>query len=141
MVATDLEKIFSNPPMIYRGTELWMLNDRLDDAELRRQVKEMAEKGFYSFIARTYLGLKSDYPGPGFMGKMRTIIDAAREYGMKVFLQAGYMPAAVVGLPAEFSMKKITAFPCTGGTWKARRFAGITGSVTVLCAQICSWTC
>ena len=43
------------------------------------------------------------------MGKMRTIIDA-REYGMKVFLQAS-MPAAVLGLPAEFSNEKITAFP------------------------------
>lgn len=102
-----IDQAFKEPPKIYRGTELWMLNDRLEDSELHRQIKEMSEKGFYSFIARTYIGLKSDYPGPEFMKRMKTIIEAAKKYDMKVFLQAGYMPEAVLGLPGEYSLKNI----------------------------------
>ncbi len=106
----NLQLAFQSPPPSFRGTELWMLNDRLDDQELRFQIREMSEKGFYSFIARTYIGLKSDYPGPQFMARMKTIIEAAREYNMKVFLQAGYMPEAVLDLPPEYAMQHLTAF-------------------------------
>jgi hypothetical protein len=112
---------FKDPPKFFRGTELWMLNDRLEDDELRRQIYQMSEQGFYSFIARTYIGLKSDYPGPAFMQRMRTIVDAAREYGMKVFLQAGYMPEAVLDLPEEFALTNIHTYaaddPAQAGEW------------------------
>ena len=51
---------FSMPDLEYRGTDLWMLNDKLEDAELKRQIKEMKDKGCGSFIARNIPGLKSD---------------------------------------------------------------------------------
>ena len=54
---------FKHPKDIYRGTDFWMLNGRLNDEDIVSQLKEMKDKGVYSFIARTYLGLKSDYPG------------------------------------------------------------------------------
>ncbi|HHV97584.1 MAG TPA: hypothetical protein GXX37_14175 [Clostridiaceae bacterium] len=94
---------FKHPASIHRGTELWMLNDQLEDDELKRQISEMKKQGFYSFIARTYVGLSSDYPGKDFMHKMRVIVDTAREYDMKVFLQAGYMPGGVLGLPDQYT--------------------------------------
>ena len=69
-----------------------MLNDALSDDEIDFQLSEMKNQGIASFIARTYIGLKSDYPGPGFTEHMRTIVEGARKYGLKVFIQAGYMP-------------------------------------------------
>ncbi len=92
---------FQSPNPFYRGTDLWMLNDRLEEEELRRQIRQMHDKGFHSFIARTYNGLISDYPGEEFLSHMGVIIDEAKKHGMKVFLQAGYMPAACVDLPRD----------------------------------------
>lgn len=94
---------FKNPSPMHRGTELWMLNDKLEEEELKRQIQEMKKQGFYSFIARTYIGLASDYPGENFMHNMRVIVDQAREQEMKVFVQAGYMPGGVLGLPGQYT--------------------------------------
>ena len=96
-----------------------MLNDKLEDEELIRQLSEMKKAGVYSVIARTYIGLKSDYPGPEFKKKMRLVVDTATELGMKIVLQAGYMPEAVLGLPADHALRYI--YPVKEGEEKGRR--------------------
>ena len=96
------QSIFQNPPDSCRGTDFWMLNDRLDDNELVRQLEEMHAQGVASVIARTYIGLKSYYPGPDWMQKMHVVVDAAKRLGMTIFMQAGYMPEAVLDLPPEY---------------------------------------
>lgn len=101
------KEAFRNPQDIFRGTDFWMLNGSLSDEEIVYQLTEMRDKGVYSFIARTYLGLKSDYPGPDFKAKTKLIIDTSRELGLKVFLQAGYMPEAVLGLPENAALRYI----------------------------------
>ncbi|MBQ8409009.1 MAG: hypothetical protein IJY39_09115 [Clostridia bacterium] len=95
---------FKSPEKIYHGTDFWMLNDALEPDELVRQLREMKKQGVYTFIARTYIGLKSDYPGEDFKSKLRVIVDTARELDMKLFLQAGYMPEDVSGLPREYAL-------------------------------------
>lgn len=92
---------FKQPLQKYRGCDLWMLNDELDDKELEFQIEEMKDKGFGCVIARTYNGLKSDYPGEDFMHKMDVIINKAKEVGLQIVLQAAYMPKACVGLSKE----------------------------------------
>lgn len=103
-------KSFVNPDKIYHGTDFWMLNDKLESDEIVRQLNEMKKQGVYTFIARTYVGLKSDYPGPDFQSKLRVIVDTAKELDMKVFLQAGYMPEDVTGLPEEYSLNYIKVY-------------------------------
>lgn len=98
---------FRNPADIFSGTDFWMLNDALTKEGIEAQIAEMKDKGVYSFIARTYIRLKSDYPGKDFMSKMRMIVDAAKANGMKVFIQAGYMPEAVIGLPEKSALRYI----------------------------------
>lgn len=109
------QSIFQNPPDSCRGTDFWMLNDRLDDNELVRQLEEMHAQGVASVIARTYIGLKSDYPGPDWMQKMHVVVDAAKRLGMTIFMQAGYMPEAVLDLPPEYVLKMVRAFPAGQG--------------------------
>ncbi len=106
----NLEK-FSNPPAEYKGTDFWMLNDALSDDDIDFQLSEMKKQGIASFIARTYIGLKSDYPGLGFKKHMRTIVECARKYGLKVFIQAGYMPEAVLDMPEEFALCIVKPMP------------------------------
>ncbi len=104
---------FQMPNDRYRGLDLWMVNDQLEDGEIERQVKEFREKGFYSVIFRTYNGLISDYPGPNFKHKVRVAIEAAKKCGLKLALQAGFMPSAYPALPKEFALHRIVPVPET----------------------------
>lgn len=94
-------EMFKNPPQIYRGTDFWMLNDELRDDEIRRQVKDFHEKGMGGFIARTYVGLRTDYPGPKWKHQIRVMLEEATKYGMRVTLQAMRMPGGVAETPIE----------------------------------------
>ena len=94
-------EMFKNPPQIYRGTDFWMLNDELKDDEIRRQVKEFHDKGMGGFIARTYVGLRTDYPGPKWKHQIRVMLEEATKYGMRVTLQAMRMPAGFKEAPIE----------------------------------------
>ncbi|MBQ8357515.1 MAG: hypothetical protein IJX39_06865 [Clostridia bacterium] len=102
---------FEHPDDRYRGLDLWMVNDQLEDEEIERQVKEFREKGFYSVIFRTYNGLISDYPGPNFKNKVRVAIEAAKKCGLKIALQAGFMPSAYPALPKNFALHRIVPVP------------------------------
>ena len=111
-----LENDFLHPSDACRGTDFWMLNDALDDRELVRQMHTMREHGVASVIARTYIGLRSDYPGKDWMHKMHIVVDEAEKLGMTIFLQAGYMPEAVLNLPEEYSLGAVGCFPKGEGT-------------------------
>ena len=120
-----MEKAFKNPDRVYGGLDLWMINDALEDNVLREQVREFYDKGCYSVIARTYNGLKSDYPGESFMGKIAVILDEAEKVGLKIALQAGYMPAACPDLPKEYALSYI----------KPIKTAELKGDETVICSH------
>ena len=102
---------FQNPDQIYRGMDFFMLNGKLEDAELIRQLDGIHEQGVHCVLARTYIGLQSDYPGPDFKARIRTICERAKEHGMTVFLQAGYMPEHVLDLPEKYSLDYIRLYP------------------------------
>ncbi len=99
-----MSNTFKNPHQIYKGTDFWMLNGKIEDNELIAQIDKMHEQGIRSFIERTYIGLRSDYPGEDFHRKTRLILERATELGMTVFLQAGYMPEAVLDLPRHYAL-------------------------------------
>ncbi len=110
---------FKNPAPLFYGTDFWMLNGELTDEEIERQLTEMHDKGVHTFIARTYLGLRSDYPGPRFKKSMKTIVQTAKRLGMQLFLQAGYMPEAVPDLPTDHALRYI--YPVKEGEENGRR--------------------
>ncbi len=83
---------FKNPDRIYKGTDFWMLNDELKDDEIRWQIKEFKDKGMNGFIARTYVGLRTDYPGPKWKHQIRIMLEEATKLGLRVTLQPMRMP-------------------------------------------------
>ena len=80
-----------------------MLNDKLEDAELET-TDEMHEKD--ELYRQDIFWSEVRLPGEDFMHKMDVIIGKAKEKGLKVFLQAGHMPA-VIGLPDEYTCNVI----------------------------------
>ena len=98
---------FVTPTDQYRGMDLWMVNDKLEDGEIEKQIFEFREKGLYSVIFRTYNGLISDYPGEGFKHSVRVAVEAAKKCGLKLVLQAGFMPSAYPALPREYALHRI----------------------------------
>ena len=86
------EKRFEN---YFGDIDFWMLNGALAPDEIVRQMQEMKSRGIRCFIARTYIGLESDYPGRQFKDMLHCIAQTAQKLDMNLFLQAAYMPNAI----------------------------------------------
>lgn len=89
---------FADPGKAYRGVTLWMLNDRLEPDEIVRQLEGFAAAGWGAAIGRTFNGLLTEYLSDEWMEIMERVIGRAAELGLRVWLQAGYMPSAVPDL-------------------------------------------
>ncbi len=96
-----------NPPP--RDVTLWMLNDRLEPEELRRQLRAFKETGWARVITRTYNGLRTPYMSTEWFDCLDCILDEAAKLDMKVWLQAGYMPNAIPNLPAVHHSRVLRA--------------------------------
>ncbi|MGI6082894.1 MAG: glycosyl hydrolase, partial [Limnochordia bacterium] len=118
-------KEFAAPGRQYRAVHLWMLNDALHPAEIRRQIASLAEAGCGSIIARTYMGLRTEYLSPEYMACMEAALNAALEQSLDVFLQAGYMPNGVPGMTPAAQGSGVAAIP---------RDAALPPGATVLAA-------
>ncbi|NIA21254.1 MAG: hypothetical protein GWP05_04630, partial [Anaerolineaceae bacterium] len=89
----------------YRGVTLWMLNDKLEQSEIVRQLDGFSEAGWGGLIGRTFNGLRTEYLSDEWMEIIQAIITRAGQLGMKVWLQAGYMPSAIPDLdPADVGL-------------------------------------
>ena len=104
-------KEFVSPGIEYRAVHLWMLNDALHPAEIRRQIASLAEAGCGAIITRTYMGLRTEYLSAEYMACMEAALNAALEHGLDVFLQAGYMPNGVPGLNPAAQGSGVAAIP------------------------------
>ena len=104
-------KDFLDPPTSCRGVTLFMLNDRLDGDEIERQLRGFRDAGWGAVITRTFDGLATEYLGEEWFAVLDRIVRVARELGMKVWFQAGYMPNGVPELPEELEAKVLVARP------------------------------
>ncbi len=92
---------FRDPAAEYRGVTLWMLNDRLEAEQLRRQLAGIRQAGWGAVITRTFDGLMTPYLSEEWMSLLRVMVDGARQEGLGVWFQAGYMTGGVPHLPPE----------------------------------------
>lgn len=107
-------KAFRNPGMEYRGAPFWSWNDRLDDAELVRQIESMMQAGMGGFFMHSRTGLLTEYMSEEWMQHIRTCVDAARERGMLAWLYdedrwpSGFAGGEVPAMHPSFRAKHIT---------------------------------
>jgi len=92
------KQIFADPGTEYRGVTLWMLNDKLEQEEIARQLGGLYEAGWGAVITRTFNGLRTEYLSEEWMQILETIVAEAAKRDMKVWFQAGYMPSAIPDL-------------------------------------------
>ena len=102
---------FACPDADDRGVTLWMLNDRLEHAELERQAQAIHAAGIGAVIMRTYVGLRTEYRGPEWQACVATMLRAARAAGLQVYVQAGYMPSGIPDLRDEHTHRAVLALP------------------------------
>ncbi|NLX70379.1 MAG: glycoside hydrolase [Clostridiales bacterium] len=64
-------KSFKTPEAIYRPAPFWSWNDKFDKDELKRQISEMAEKGWGGYFMHSRVGLVTGYLSPEWMEMIR----------------------------------------------------------------------
>jgi len=83
--AMDL-KNFSTPSAIYRPAPFWSWNDKLDEQELRRQIREMADKGWGGYFMHSRVGLVTGYLSDEWMHMIKACAEEARATGTYAWL-------------------------------------------------------
>jgi hypothetical protein len=80
------EALFRNPTAEYRGTPFWSWNNRLDVAQLLRQIDVLRAMGFGGFHIHARTGLDTEYLGDDFMNAVVACTQGAAERSMLAWL-------------------------------------------------------
>ncbi|RAV05462.1 glycosyl hydrolase [Paenibacillus sp. YN15] len=92
------DALFKNPGNGFRIMPFWFWNGKMEDAEIERQIREMADKGVGGFFICPRQGLQIPYLSESWFGKVRTAIDAAKRAGLQVWLYDEYpYPSGIAG--------------------------------------------
>lgn len=78
--------LFKNPTAEYRGTPFWAWNNKLDTAQLMRQIDALAKMGMGGFHIHPRTGLATEYLGDEFMQNVKACVTRAQEKQMLVWL-------------------------------------------------------
>lgn len=89
---------FRQPEAKYGIHPFWFWNGDMDDAEIIRQIEEMADKGVGGFFICPRQGLKVPYLSDAWFQKVRTAVKKAEELGLEVWLYDEYpYPSGIAG--------------------------------------------
>lgn len=112
----DLRETFQTPGAEWRGAPFWSWNDRLDEAELRRQVREMAAAGMGGFFMHSRVGLLTPFLGEAWMRAIAACIDEAERCGINAWLyDEDRWPSGFAGgtVPGDHPEHRVRRLCCT----------------------------
>ncbi|MBI4977357.1 MAG: hypothetical protein HZC28_07750 [Spirochaetes bacterium] len=76
----------------------WFWNDRLEETEIRRQIREMSSQGIKGFYVHSRQGLEQPYLSEAFFTMLDAAIDEAAKHDMTVHLYDEYpYPSGIAG--------------------------------------------
>lgn len=117
-------KKFSSPPAVNRAGYFWFLNDRMEDDELRRQLRSMAANGVGAVCPhpvpkefRNYFmsDMQPPYLSSAFFDKIKLIADECADLGMVCYLydEGGWPSGGACGKvwaadPERFNRRYLT---------------------------------
>ncbi|MGO4542651.1 glycosyl hydrolase [Paenibacillus sp. 2TAB19] len=101
------------PDSSYRSVPLWSWNDKLEIAELERQIEEMNRAGIGGFFMHARGGLQTPYMGEEWMEAIRSCIEKAESLGMEPWFYdengwpSGFGGGRVPALGLVYQQKKL----------------------------------
>lgn len=81
-----LIKEFQNPGADKRSIPFWAWNGKMDEEELREQVRRMKQAGVGGFFIHSRIGLETDYLGAEWMNCVKAVVAEAKEQGLYAWL-------------------------------------------------------
>jgi hypothetical protein len=84
-VGLELET-FRNPPREYGILPFWFLNGELDPDEMRRQLRELREKGMPGVILHGRYGLEMPYIGSTYLERIAFAVEEAERLGLETWI-------------------------------------------------------
>lgn len=81
-----LKKTFANPSSLYRAKPFWAWNGKLEEGELRRQIRSMRQAGLGGFFMHSRVGLATPYLSREWFDLVGACIDEARKLKMEAWL-------------------------------------------------------
>ena len=108
---------FANPPKHFGPAPYWSWNDRLDQAELIRQIGEMDQQGWGGFLIWHHDGLEVPYLSPELMAYCGIAVREAKKRGMRVWIcdehigPSGQAGGLIAAKGAEYRMKLLVYRP------------------------------
>ncbi len=86
MSVSQLEKEFIEPSSPYRAKPFWAWNDKLEETELRRQIRIFKQMGFGGYFMHSRVGLKTPYLSEEWFDLIRDCIDEGAKTGTEAWL-------------------------------------------------------
>ncbi len=83
-MANLLHKIYETAPS-YGSIPFWSWNDKLEDGELRRQIRRMKELGMNGFFMHARGGLETEYLSDEWFDAVNACVDEAKKLGMEAW--------------------------------------------------------
>jgi len=82
----DLRKQFAQPANNFRMMPFWFLNHELEEDELRRQIREMSDKGLGGAVLHARHGLLTEYMSEEWLQAIEVCVEELRAHGMEAWL-------------------------------------------------------
>lgn len=79
----ELKKDIDKNSITHGSLPFWSWNDRLDEDELRRQIRIMKKLGMNGFFMHARCGLETEYLSDEWYSCVKACIDEAKKQGMK----------------------------------------------------------
>jgi len=119
---SDMEKMWQNPPSVFRTAPFWSWNGLLNKKRLCRQIESMHNAGMGGFFMHSRYGLKTEYLGREWFDCVHSCVNKAKQLDMKAYLYdedrwpSGWAGGIVADKNKEFRMQCLAAVKA--GKWK-----------------------
>lgn len=84
--STAFSELFAQPPSLFRGAPFWSWNNKLDPAQLCRQIEMFKTMGIGGFHMHSRVGLNTPYLGDDFMAAVAACVEKAKSESMIAWL-------------------------------------------------------
>lgn len=81
-----LTEQFHNPGADKRSIPFWAWNGKMDEEELKSQVRQMKQAGVGGFFIHSRIGLETEYLGTEWMNCVKAVVAEAKEQGLYAWL-------------------------------------------------------